>query len=67
MTCRTGRPSAHLPQALAQGKVTQAEIDTAVRRVLRLKFLAGLFEHPYADAALCAQDHQRRRRRARSP
>jgi beta-glucosidase-like glycosyl hydrolase len=39
-----------LPQALAQGKVTQAQIDTAVGRVLRLKFLAGLFEHPYADA-----------------
>jgi len=45
-----GEAFAHLPQALAQGKVTQAAIDTAVRRVLRLKFLAGLFEHPYADA-----------------
>jgi beta-glucosidase-like glycosyl hydrolase len=45
-----GEAFTHLPQALAQGKVTQAEIDTAVRRVLRLKFLAGLFEHPYADA-----------------
>ncbi|MGH8298426.1 MAG: glycoside hydrolase family 3 N-terminal domain-containing protein [Steroidobacteraceae bacterium] len=45
-----GEAFAELPQALAQGKVTQAEIDTAVRRVLRLKFLAGLFEHPYADA-----------------
>ncbi len=46
-----GEAFASLPQALAQGKVTQAEIDTATRRVLRLKFLAGLFEHPYADAA----------------
>ena len=46
-----GEAFAHLPQALAQGKVTQAQIDTAVRRVLRLKFLAGLFEHPYADAS----------------
>ncbi|MGH8288846.1 MAG: glycoside hydrolase family 3 N-terminal domain-containing protein [Steroidobacteraceae bacterium] len=45
-----GEAFAHLPQAMAEGKVTQAEIDTAVRRVLRLKFLAGLFEHPYADA-----------------
>ncbi|HVS76633.1 MAG TPA: glycoside hydrolase family 3 N-terminal domain-containing protein [Steroidobacteraceae bacterium] len=45
-----GEAFAKLPQALDQGKVTQAEIDTAVRRVLRLKFLAGLFEHPYADA-----------------
>ncbi|MGA7538378.1 MAG: glycoside hydrolase family 3 N-terminal domain-containing protein [Steroidobacteraceae bacterium] len=45
-----GEAFAHLPQAMAEGKVTQAEIDTAARRVLRLKFLAGLFEHPYADA-----------------
>ncbi len=45
-----GEAFANLPQALAAGKVTQAEIDTAVRRVLRLKFLGGLFEHPYADA-----------------
>jgi beta-glucosidase len=40
-----------LPQALAQGLVTQKQIDDAVRRVLRMKFLAGLFENPYADAA----------------
>ncbi|MGH8297252.1 MAG: glycoside hydrolase family 3 protein, partial [Steroidobacteraceae bacterium] len=46
-----GEAFAHLPQALAEGKVTQAQLDTAVRRVLRLKFLAGLFEHPYADAS----------------
>jgi len=46
-----GEAYANLPQALAQGKVTQAEIDTATGRILRLKFLAGLFEHPYADAA----------------
>lgn len=39
-----------LPQALAQGLVTQGDIDRAVRHVLRLKFLAGLFENPYADA-----------------
>ncbi len=45
-----GEAFANLPQALAQGKVTPAEVDTAVRRVLRLKFLAGIFEHPYADA-----------------
>ncbi len=39
-----------LPAALAAGLVTRSEIDAAVRSVLRLKFLAGLFEHPYADA-----------------
>jgi beta-glucosidase len=45
-----GNAYAKLPEALAQGRVTQAEIDTAVRRMLRMKFLAGLFENPYADA-----------------
>ncbi len=39
-----------LPQALAAGLVTQAQIDEAVRRMLRMKFQAGLFENPYADA-----------------
>jgi len=39
-----------LPEALAAGLVTQEEIDVPVRRMLRLKFLSGLFERPYADA-----------------
>jgi len=50
-----GEAFANLPQALAQGKVTQSQIDTAAGRVLRLKFLAGLFEHPYADAGHAAK------------
>ena len=42
-----------LPGAFASGRVTQAEIDAAVRRVLRLKYRLGLFTDPYArgDAA----------------
>lgn len=32
------------------GRVPLEVIDTAVRRVLRLKFQLGLFEHPYVDA-----------------
>ena len=28
-----------------------AQIDDAVRRILRMKFESGLFEHPYVDAA----------------
>ena len=49
-----GEAYARLPQALAMGLVSQGEIDMAVRRMLRLKFLAGLFEHPYADANYAA-------------
>ena len=45
-----GESYALLPKALAEGRVTQADIDDAVRRMLRMKFLAGLFEQPYADA-----------------
>ncbi len=32
------------------GRVPMEVVDTAVRRVLRLKFQLGLFEHPYVDA-----------------
>lgn len=36
-----------LPIALAQGRVTMAQIDACVRRVLRLKEQLGLFDDPY--------------------
>ena len=39
-----------LPQ-VREGVVPEALIDKAVARVLRAKFLLGLFEQPYADAA----------------
>lgn len=45
-----GQAFALLPNALEKGRVKQAEIDRAVRRMLKIKFLAGLFENPYADA-----------------
>jgi beta-glucosidase len=35
-------------EAVAQGRLDEAEIDDAVRRVLRLKFELGLFENPRA-------------------
>jgi beta-glucosidase len=37
------------PALLRQGKITLAEVDEAVRRILRIKFRAGLFEHPYVE------------------
>ena len=42
----------HGPQLLKEKRVTQATIDEAVRRILRVKFRLGLFEHPYTDEAL---------------
>jgi beta-glucosidase len=36
-------------ELLRQGKLRMADVDEAVRRILRVKFRAGLFEHPYVD------------------
>ncbi|WBO22827.1 beta-glucosidase BglX [Sphingomonas abietis] len=38
-----------LPQSLADGKITTAQLDEAVRTVLETKIRMGLFEHPYVD------------------
>jgi beta-glucosidase len=38
-----------LPQSLARGDVDEADINDAVRRVLRAKFQMGLFDNPYVD------------------
>lgn len=38
-----------------QGKLAPAVLDRAVARVLRVKFLLGLFDHPDADPALAAR------------
>jgi beta-glucosidase len=35
-------------QLLAEGRISMRRINDAVRRILRVKFRAGLFEHPYA-------------------
>jgi beta-glucosidase len=42
----------HGPALLQERKVTQATIDEAVRRILRIKFRLGLFERPYVDESL---------------
>jgi len=40
-----------LVASVRAGKVSEALVDDAVRKMLEMKFRAGLFEHPYADAA----------------
>jgi beta-glucosidase len=40
-----------LPKLVEQGKVPMSTIDTAVRRVLRLKFQLGLFDQPLRSIA----------------
>jgi len=43
-----------LKALLAEGKVSQARIDDAVRRILRIKFQMGLFENNSTDPKLTA-------------
>lgn len=47
-----------LKKSLAEGKVTQAEIDMAARRILEAKYDLGLFDNPYkhGDAKLAAKE-----------
>ncbi|BDI29942.1 beta-glucosidase [Capsulimonas corticalis] len=42
---------AELPALVRSGRVSLSTIDEAVRRVLRVKFALGLFEHPYPTGA----------------
>jgi beta-glucosidase len=41
-----------LKELVNEGAVSQERIDDAVRRILRVKFMMGLFEHPYPDETL---------------
>ena len=41
-------------QLLAQHKISMQRLDDAVRRILRIKFRLGLFDHPYVDQTKAA-------------
>ena len=47
-----------LKKSLAEGKVTQAEIDMATKRILEAKYDLGLFDNPYkhGDVKLAAKE-----------
>ena len=46
------------PQLLREGKITMPELNNAVRHVLTLKYLAGMFTNPYqgSDARVAAEE-----------
>ncbi|HVU15792.1 MAG TPA: glycoside hydrolase family 3 N-terminal domain-containing protein [Candidatus Didemnitutus sp.] len=50
-----GRCFSALAAAVTAGKVPMAALDRAVSGVLRVKFLSGLFDHPYVDPDLAAR------------
>jgi beta-glucosidase len=41
--------AANGPRLVREGRISARTLEEAVRRVLRIKLRAGLFEHPYAD------------------
>ena len=49
-----GAAYATLTRQVREGRIAESRIDAAVRRLLTLKFRAGLFENPFADAAQAA-------------
>jgi beta-glucosidase len=58
---------AELPALVKSGRVPMAVIDEAVRRVLRVKFALGLFEHPFTDGpevTVAVAEHRPLARRA---
>ena len=44
----------HLEELVRSGEVKETAINEAVRNILRVKFVLGLFEHPYVDEAAAA-------------
>ncbi len=53
-----------LLQAVKEGAIAHATIDTAVARILRAKFRLGLFENPYVDPAEAAKNNDTPEHRA---
>lgn len=56
MDMMSGAYDAHLADEIRAGRVTEAALNEAVRRVLRVKFHMGLFDEPPYDPTLAARD-----------
>src|SRR5438105_6310591 len=55
---------APLKAEVESGRLAVEVVDTAVRRVLQMKFQLGLFEHPYVDVEVASAAFQTPRSRA---
>ncbi|CAL4907494.1 unnamed protein product [Urochloa decumbens] len=42
----------HLLSLVETGEIPMSRIDDAVERILRVKFISGVFEHPFSDPSL---------------
>ena len=45
----------YIEELVKEGKISEKEIDRAVRNILKLKFELGLFENPYVDETASAR------------
>lgn len=54
-----------IAEQVRSGKIPESVVDEAVRRILRVKFALGLFEHPYASAGPAYDATPERRAAAR--
>jgi beta-glucosidase len=55
MEMTAGSYEKHLSELIDEGIVPEEFLNDAVARILRAKFRAGLFEHPYTDPSLAAK------------
>jgi beta-glucosidase len=49
MDMASGTLFENVPKLVAEGKITQQQLDDAVRSILKIKLKLGLFENPYVD------------------
>ena len=54
-----------IAEQVRSGKIPESVVDEAVRRVLRVKFALGLFDHPYAQVSPAYEATPERRAEAR--
>ena len=50
----------NIKKLLEEKKITQSQIDNAVRNILRVKFKLGLFDNPYTDLEAGEKDTKSR-------
>lgn len=55
-----------LPAYIRSGELDEAVLDESVRRILKIKFVYGLFEHPYVDVNRVQEQMENERSRALS-
>lgn len=54
-----------IAEQVRSGKIPEAVVDEAVRRILRVKFALGLFDHPYTQPGPAYEETPERRAAAR--